>query len=60
MATGSSNPAEMTEWGESDDAKAFMAGSSRRWGDASIAGGAPEDEARAAQERTTAFYTGAE
>ncbi len=57
MATGSAKPAEMTEWGESDDAKAFMTASSTRWGDASIAAGVPEDEARAAEARTTAFYT---
>ncbi len=49
ITTGADAPAETSEWGESDDAKAFMTESSRRWGDASIAAGTPEDDARAAE-----------
>jgi uncharacterized protein YndB with AHSA1/START domain len=60
VKTGSGVPAEASEWGESAQAKEFMAGSSRRWGDAAISGGAPEADARAAEARTTAFYTGEE
>ena len=36
-----------------------MALSSERWGAASIAAGTDADQARAAAQRTTAFYTGA-
>ncbi len=60
LETGSSSPAERTEWGESDDAKRFMADSSRRWEDASVRAGIPADVARAAQQRTTGFYLGIE
>jgi len=42
----------------SPEAKAFIAGSSESWGQASIASGADADAARAAAARTTAFYTG--
>jgi uncharacterized protein YndB with AHSA1/START domain len=59
LATGTARPAENTAWAESEAAKAFMADSSARWGDAAVAGGTPEEEARAAEARTTAFYTGA-
>lgn len=60
LRTGGDTPAEQTAWGRSDDAKAFMAGSSRRWADVAIAAGTAEADARAAEERTTAFFTGAE
>ena len=60
VATGSGVPAETTDWGESDDAKQFMADSSRRWEAESVRAGTPEDVAQAAQERTTAFYLGVE
>lgn len=60
LRTGAARPAEATEWGESDDGKAFMTESSRRWGEASVRGGTPEPAARAAEARTVAFYTGAE
>ncbi|MFC0680927.1 SRPBCC family protein [Lysobacter korlensis] len=59
LETGADRPAENTAWGESDQAKAFMAGSSRRWVEAAIAAGVEPSDARAAGERTTAFYTGA-
>ena len=35
-----------------------MRGSSEAWREASVAAGTPEDEARAAADRTTAAYTG--
>jgi len=58
LATGSSKPVEATEWLQTDAAKEFIAGSSRRWADAWIAAGASEEAARGAEARTTAFYTG--
>ena len=42
----------------SRDGKALMAGSSERWGEAAVAGGADPEAARAAARRTAAFYTG--
>ena len=45
-------------WAGSEDGKRFMALSSAGWGTASIAAGTDEAAARAAAERTTAFYTG--
>lgn len=60
LATGRSRPAEATEWLQTDEAKEFIAGCSRRWADAWIAAGASEDAARGAEARTTAFYTGQE
>ena len=42
----------------SPDGKAFIAGSSERWGQAAVAAGTEPDAARAAAKRTTAFYTG--
>lgn len=42
----------------SSEGKAFIAGSSERWGDASIASGTEPGAARAAERQTTAFYTG--
>ena len=59
LATGAPNdPAEAAAWMASPDGVAFVTQSSRGWADASIAAGTDENEARAAQERTTAFYTG--
>jgi uncharacterized protein YndB with AHSA1/START domain len=60
LASGAGRPAEATEWAQSDDAKAFMAASSRLWSDASVRGGTPDGDARAAEARTTAFYLGEE
>lgn len=48
---------EAEAWLTSDNGKAFVAGSSRGWGDASIAFGTPEEAARGAADRTTHFYT---
>ena len=42
----------------SRDGKALMAGSSERWGEAAVEGGADPEAARAAARRTAAFYTG--
>ncbi len=42
----------------SEEGKAFYAGSSEAWGEASIACGTDHAAARAAARRTTAFYTG--
>ena len=42
----------------SRDGKAFIAGSSEGWYRAAVAGGTDPDAARAAADRTTAFYTG--
>ena len=44
----------------SPDGKAFVSGSSEAWGEAWMAAGAEREPARAAAERTTAFYTGEE
>jgi uncharacterized protein YndB with AHSA1/START domain len=52
-------PAAAQAWQASDEAKAFMRGSSDAWCDADIAGGTPADVARAAADRTTEAYTGA-
>lgn len=45
-------------WSASEAGRQFMAHSSRLWGDAAIAAGEPASAARAAAQRTTAFYTG--
>ena len=42
----------------STSGKSLITGSSERWGHASIAAGTDPDAARAAAQRTTAFYTG--
>ena len=42
----------------SPDGKAIISGSSEAWGQASVAAGTDPDAARAAADRTTAFYTG--
>jgi uncharacterized protein YndB with AHSA1/START domain len=58
LATGEDNDAAaFAAWSGSPDGVAFIHRSSRGWADASIAAGTPEDQARAAEERTTAFYT---
>lgn len=46
------------EFATSPDGRALMAGSSEAWGEAAIVAGADPDAARAAAQRTTAFYTG--
>ena len=42
----------------SPDGRAFITGSSERWGRAAVVAGTELDAARAAARRTTAFYTG--
>ena len=44
----------------SADGRAFIAGSSERWGRAAVASGTDPEDAAAAARRTTAFYTGEE
>ena len=55
---GIATPLETPEWSASDEAKAFIAGSSESWAAAAIASGDDPDAARAAAARTTAAYTG--
>jgi uncharacterized protein YndB with AHSA1/START domain len=52
-------PEDAAEWVASAEGKAFVRQSSDAWEEASIAGGTDPAAARAAAERTTAFYTGA-
>lgn len=60
LATGEAvDRAEAEAWSASDDGRRFMATSSRRWCEASIAAGTDAAEAEAAAARTTAAYTGA-
>jgi uncharacterized protein YndB with AHSA1/START domain len=47
-------------WMASEDGVRFVTLASEGWREASVAAGAPEDEARGAADRSTAFYTGAE
>jgi uncharacterized protein YndB with AHSA1/START domain len=61
LSTGQAvDPQQSAAWAGSDEGTAFMSMSSRLWGDASVAAGTDEAAARAAADRTTAFYTGAE
>ena len=53
------DPNAAANWLASEDGRRFVADSSRAWGEASIAAGTDPEAARAAAERTTAFYTGA-
>jgi uncharacterized protein YndB with AHSA1/START domain len=53
------DPQQSAAWAGSDEGTAFMSMSSRLWGDASVAAGTDEAAARAAADRTTAFYTAA-
>jgi uncharacterized protein YndB with AHSA1/START domain len=51
-------PSQAAEWSASQEARQFISLSSDAWGDASVAAGTALDLARAAAQRTTAFYTG--
>jgi uncharacterized protein YndB with AHSA1/START domain len=51
-------PDEAEAWSASDEGRQFMRLSSEAWGEASIAADTEPSMARAAAERTTAFYTG--
>lgn len=59
IATGADKPAE-SELEQDEQTREFIAGSSRRWADTSVAAGTAEEAARAAERATTAFYTGQE
>ena len=52
------DPEAVAAWSAGEEGRAFMSRSSDDWCEASIADGTDPDEARAAAERTTAFYTG--
>jgi uncharacterized protein YndB with AHSA1/START domain len=52
------DPQQAFAWTVSDEGRQFIALSSDLWCEASIAAGTPTAGARAAAERTTAFYTG--
>ena len=52
------DPQAVAAWSASDEGKHFMALSSQRWCDASVAAGTSPADAQAAADRTTAFYTG--
>lgn len=61
LATGAANdPAAAAAWMGSPEGVAFITRSSRGWADASVAAGTDPDAAHAAEERTTAAYTGAD
>ncbi|WP_020107702.1 SRPBCC family protein [Nocardia sp. 348MFTsu5.1] len=60
VANSGAAPAQDTAWAQTDQAQTFMSDSSRRWADASIGAGTPEELARASEMRTTAFYLGTE
>jgi len=54
------DPHEAATWSASDAGRLFIATSSGSWGDASRRSGTDPASAKAAAERTTAFYTGAD
>ena len=53
------DPAASVEWPASDEGRRFLTASSDGWYAASVAAGTDPADARAAADRTTAFYTGA-
>jgi uncharacterized protein YndB with AHSA1/START domain len=55
--TGERPPEADPQWAASDEGRRYMTRSSESWSEASVAAGTPEPDARAAAERTTAFYT---
>jgi uncharacterized protein YndB with AHSA1/START domain len=58
LAGGGERPPEADpQWAASDEGRRYMTESSESWREASVAAGTPEADARAAAERTTAFYT---
>ncbi|MGW2095236.1 SRPBCC family protein [Promicromonospora sukumoe] len=54
---GSLDPKEVETWSVSPEGVAFARATSTGWADAAIAAGEDADQARAAGERTLAFYT---
>lgn len=58
LATGAPvDPAAYEAWTASADGRRFIAEVSQRWREASVAAGTDPDEARAAADRVTAFFT---
>jgi uncharacterized protein YndB with AHSA1/START domain len=53
------DPAAFFEWSASEEGRRFLTASSEGWYSASVASGTDPADARAAADRTTAFYTGA-
>jgi uncharacterized protein YndB with AHSA1/START domain len=58
LETGADKPADEAAFAASDEGKAIIRGSADGWCRAAIAGGDPEEAARAASTRVIAFYTG--
>ncbi|MBV2365569.1 SRPBCC family protein [Streptomonospora nanhaiensis] len=54
------DPAEVERWSASEEGRRFVELSSDRWRQANVEAGADEAAAKAAADRTTAFYTGAD
>jgi uncharacterized protein YndB with AHSA1/START domain len=52
------DPKAFEQWMTSEEGLTFIRLSSSGWGQAAMAAGTPEADARAAADRTTAFYTG--
>jgi hypothetical protein len=52
------DPAAVAKWSGSDEGRQFLTASSEGWYEASVASGTDPAAARAAADRTTAFYTG--
>jgi len=59
-SAGEMDPQRGVAWAASADGRRFITLSSARWGEASVASGTDAEAARAAAQRTTAFYTGGE
>jgi Tfp pilus assembly protein PilV len=60
LSTGAAvDPKAGAAWPATEEGKVFVRRSSDAWGQASTAAGTDEAAARAAANRTTAFYTGA-
>jgi hypothetical protein len=56
LAGNTMGPAAGLEWITTEQGKQFMRASSERWREAGIAGGEPEEAARAAEQRVTEAY----
>ncbi|MDH5147971.1 SRPBCC family protein [Brevibacterium casei] len=58
LKAGTGRPEDEEAFAQTPAVQRFIRASSAAWGEASAAAGTPEPEARAAAERTTAFYLG--
>ena len=58
LLAGTGRPEDEAAFAQTPAVQRFIRASSAAWGEASVAAGTPESEARAAAERTTAFYLG--